>query len=134
MKLLARILIGFIFTAVAMAQSEPNTLVLSWDIPTERVNGDPLPLEEIDRYVLRCYLVDNPQERFTMDIPSVSNGGIFEGLFSDVFPVYGIFECELAVVDTWGLFSDFVVAEGPLVEHFPPEPNSPTNVLRLRAS
>lgn len=107
-----------------------STLTLTWTVPTERVNGDPLPASEISHYSLRCAPVGGGDHTF-MDIPSTADGGIYEGQMSGVFPGYGDYECELATVDTWGLSSDYVLAQNGPIEYRPAAPGVPTNVLIL---
>ena len=107
-----------------------STLTLTWTVPTERVNGDPLPIEEISHYDLRCEPVGGG-EVTRMEIPATADGGIFEGQLGSVFPAYGVYDCGLATVDTWGLSSDYVMLENGPVEYFPAAPGAPTNVLIL---
>lgn len=122
-----RLLVLLLFMNFAIA----STLTLTWEVPTERVNGDPMPIEEISHYELRC---SSGNDQLSLTIPSVSDGGIFESGMAELFGAYGVYDCSLAVVDTWGLYSDFVEVENGPIEYLPPAPGVPTNVLILRSN
>lgn len=108
-----------------------ETVTLTWDIPDSRMNGDFMPFEEISHYRLVCESQsgDNTAE---MEIPSTSDNGAFEGSLSSMFAEYGRYDCEMAVVDIFGLHSNYVVVQNGPIEYLPSRPGVPTNVLILK--
>lgn len=121
-----------LFATLALAE-ESGTVTFQWEPPTERVDGTPLdPATEIGFYELRCWDVETPGEYTTLEIPGQSEGGSYTSAMADLFPDYGHYECELSAVDNYGVYSDFVLAQGETpLPYLPPKPGSPTNVLIL---
>ena len=78
---------------------ENVTKVLTWDIPTEREDGTPLPIEQIRHYVLeyndRSVIIAKDQTSYTIN-----------GLSS------GVTTFTMWTVDSDGLISQITVAEG----------------------
>ena len=73
------------------------TLELSWDIPTERENGDALPLEEISAYTLRY----GTNEDSLSNVISISGGATTQYLLSDLSA--GQLYLQIATVDSDGI-------------------------------
>lgn len=128
-------------TSIAMAEENPTELkedlAVSFTTPVERVNGDPLTIEEISHYDFRCFVVsESPQENieyYSVDIPKHTEDGSkeFAIKMSELFPDYGDYNCEIATVDTDGLLSDYAFMAGGPVEFDPSKPEAPTNVILL---
>lgn len=80
-------------------------VTLSWTAPVERVNGQPMSVDEIGGYEIRVECPDKSPEVFTTD------GLIYEFMDGEMK------ECDfyIAVYDTDGLYSDFVKAVTPTI-------------------
>ena len=132
-------MIKFVYSPVAMLllvlASLPafaESVTLSWDPPTERVNGDALdPVTEIANYDLRCALQDTAEWTATVVVPGLSADGQFSAPLADVFPEFGRYDCEMAAVDTFGIYSDYTIVQNGPVEWLPGKPKGPTNLLIL---
>lgn len=120
------------FIAIAEeTDPEVTILTLTWDIPDTRMNGEPMSPDEISHYHFRCDLQDS-EVSVEMEIPSTTDDGIFEGQLSDIYTEYGFYNCEMAVVDTLGLYSNYVMVENGPIEYLPARPGVPTNFMILR--
>jgi hypothetical protein len=76
-------------------KSARGTIKATWTMPTERVNGDYIPIEELDYVCVYvnddpCVKVDSPGTKYTTPLP---------------MPV-GTHTVALVVCDIWGLCSD----------------------------
>lgn len=135
LKYVATLLLSMATLLGSVAYAEGTTISLSWTPPTERVNGEVLdPVTEIASYELRCSLVGETAFIAQLSIPGLSDVGSFESPLAAVFPQYGLYDCEMAAVDTFGIYSDFVVVENGPVEWLPGKPRTPTNLLILVGS
>jgi hypothetical protein len=115
-----------------MVYAEDTSVTLSWDPPTERVNGEALdPATDIASYELRCSLVGEAEYTAQLSIPGLSEIGAFSSPLATVFPTYGLYDCEMAAVDTFGIYSDYVIVQNGPVEWLPGKPQGPTNLLIL---
>jgi len=81
--------------AIAQVAKEPE-----WIIPIQRVNGDPLPIEEIAGYDLECYRVPSGETVYTTGLPATAT----EHATAAVFDA-GDFQCRMRTLDTDGLIS-----------------------------
>jgi hypothetical protein len=78
-----------------------SSLKLSWVVPTERVNGDALMLNEIKGYQF-CYTVDDSSE--ACEIFDVINPAQSEFTIPN-WPA-GVYRITLATIDTNNIYSD----------------------------
>lgn len=120
-----------VFADDSRALTEESQVTFQWTPPTERVNGRPLdPVTEIASYALRCTEVDGDKV-FNTDLPGFVSEGEYVTTIGELLPEYGYYNCALAAVDTFGLYSDYVVAvgeDGSAIEFIPARPSSPFNV------
>lgn len=126
-------LLVIMFCLPALAEETPSSVTFQWTPPTERVNGDALDAStEISYYDLRCWNIETPEEYTYLQIPGQSTEGSYTSTISELLPEYGYYECELAAVDAWGTYSDYVLAESDNpIPYLPPKPGTPTNILIL---
>lgn len=108
------ILLAFLASSVAADR-------LSWEPPTERVNGDPLAPEEISHYNLYC------GDQVTQ-IPGLTNTGDYPLSLDKMLPGYGSYDCTLTAVDTDGLESD---PSNVVVLAMTAPPGSPTRFILI---
>jgi hypothetical protein len=87
--------------AVAPSGTSSSTVKLSWVVPTQRVNGVALMLNEIKGYQL-CYTVDDGIE--ACEIFEVSDPAQSE--FTLPNWAAGVYRITLATVDTNNIYSD----------------------------
>jgi hypothetical protein len=87
--------------AVAPSSTGSSTVKLSWVVPTQRVNGDALMLNEIKGYQF-CYTVDDGSE--ACEIFDVSDPAQSEFTIPN-WPA-GVYRITLATVDTNNIYSD----------------------------
>jgi hypothetical protein len=78
-----------------------SSFILSWVVPTQRVNGDALMLNEIKGYQF-CYTVDDGSE--ACEIFDVSDPAQNEFTITN-WPA-GVYRITLATVDTNNIYSD----------------------------
>ena len=87
--------------AVSPSSAGSSTVKLSWVVPTQRVNGDALLLNEIKGYQF-CYTVDDGSE--ACEIFEVSSPAQSEFTVPN-WPA-GVYRITLATVDTNNIYSD----------------------------
>jgi hypothetical protein len=87
--------------AVAPSGTSSSTVKLSWVVPTQRVNGVALMLNEIKGYQL-CYTVDDGIE--ACEIFEVSDPAQSEFTLPN-WPA-GVYRITLATIDTNNIYSD----------------------------
>ena len=103
----------------AMAQ-ESSVAKLTWDAPTTRVDGQPLPMDEIANYNLCCGDVQT-------SIPKSTETGSYEVSRADILSGYGEHVCYMTTVDTDGLES--TPSKRVTIAWEKVAPNAPTNLL-----
>ena len=88
-----------------VSEEASSSVTLHWFPPTERVNGEDMEGSEIGGYEVRYRdNVDKPYE-----VVVINDGSIEKLLLIDI-PNVATFSFEVAVFDTNGIYSDFVVA------------------------
>ena len=119
--------------AVVTADWDPPAYDLSWEPPTERVDGTPIdPTADIAHYVLYCGIAEEgPFETVAYEIPGQAEEGAHEVLMGEVFPEYGEYYCRMTAVDNDGFESDYSPETVMLVWDVAP-PRAPTQLLRIR--
>lgn len=104
MRFLFLLCLLFAFTLPATAQEAPEAaapIVIEWDRPTARVDGQPLSTDEIAGYQLGCSMQAGVYDAVDLVIP----GGAaeeHETRRADILPGYGEYYCALRTVDTDG--------------------------------
>ena len=110
-----------LLAATAMAED----VTLTWQPPTERVNGVAFDVTtELDRYDIICSTEDN---EVTETVPGMSE--VSEHTFDaiDAFGnSYGEYQCYIRAVDTFGLMSE---AAGPVVVSWEPAAPKPPSLF-----
>lgn len=98
-----------LLAGVATAQ-EPagRSVVLDWNIPTERENGEALPVEEIGGYEIR-YSVDGGEPESLVVPDGTATGYQLDGLSG------GSYQFTISAYDTDGLYSEFVSVEARVI-------------------
>lgn len=117
------VLLGVLASVLALPALADNLGHISWQIPTERENGDRMEPEEIGGYEVR-YLSGGEEQ--TLIIPDgTATGYDLDGL--EPAPDTGQPSMPVAVYDTNGLYSDFVPIDvripsppGPLQTSYSP--------------
>lgn len=114
----------------AVPEGQIPSFTIQWEPPVARVNGESIdPVTEIQEYDLRCYEVDVPGIFYNVTIPGLSSEGSFSIRKEDLLNGYGSYNCELAAIDTDGLYSDYAqMQNGPLIWQASP-PGAPTNLI-----
>lgn len=110
------LLIGSSFIATKVYAQDEATIELRWETPTERENGDNLPLDEIDGYEVRYWPSDaeEPMDvRESVIVPDNTAVGY------ELSVPAGQWDIEVAVYDTDGLYSNFVMIEPTTVNAAP---------------
>lgn len=105
---------------------------LSWDGPSERVDGSPLDrATEIEFYTLLCGSEEEgPYDEISYQIPGLSDEGRHEANLEDFIPEAGVYFCRLTATDTDGLTSDY--SENFVeVERKVAPPKAPTNFIKF---
>lgn len=103
--LIVAVVLLALVSGVAIAQeSEGRSVVVSWDIPTERENGGPLSVEEIGGYEIR-YSVDGGEAESVVIPDGSATGYQLSGLSG------GEYRLTIAAYDVNGLYSEFVSLE-----------------------
>jgi hypothetical protein len=86
--------LSFVLTIV-----DSQSVTLSWDAPTTRVNGDPLPLEELDHYEVSYYR--------TGESPTLVSVDIAQSSFTTNGLPPGTYHFQVKVIDNWALESEY---------------------------
>lgn len=106
------------------------TKTATWVIPTERVNGDALPLAEISRHELVCQRTSGEVVLTVTEIPAASTTLQTDPVFDA-----GEFICRMRTADTegriseWGDSNVFIVGRCDVSDCRPTPPQSITIVL-----
>ena len=80
---------------------EPNSVLVSWQIPDERENGEDLPMSDIGGYELMYRRVGE----LAYTAITLTNQNLSQHLVTDLIP--GQYEFLIAAFDSEGLYSDF---------------------------
>lgn len=95
-----------LFGVVSVVAATFSHITLTWDIPTERVNGAPLPPEEIKSYKIYYTLNGVEYDPIEIDHPEISYSLPIQGP--------GLYEFQISTVAVVGHNNgSLVYAEGP---------------------
>lgn len=115
--------LGLLMTMPLWAEA---TKTASWQIPTQRVNGDALSIEEIAGYDLVCQRVDGGEVVYTLtDIPATDTSHVTPAVFDA-----GDFICRMrthsadGLQSTWGESNVFTVGRCDVTDCSPMPPSS----------
>ena len=95
------LLVFLIFLITAPLWAAVNKDV-TWVPPTERVNGDPLPLAEIASYDLECVRTGTGEVIYNAQLAGDDTAHETGAVFDE-----GEFQCRMRTVDTGGLVSEW---------------------------
>lgn len=122
------LLIPFLaFLVISLAEAGQRDLNLSWQPPTERVDGTPMnPASELREYRLTC------GDRVTVIPPLMPSEQPYQFLYHEVLPGYGAFQCFMTSVDIDGLESPG--SEPIELAWRPSPPMAPTNLIVIKGA
>ncbi len=117
-------LFGFLVTAI-LAPQIASAETLSWEPPTEYMNGDPLdPATDLSNYFFKC------DGGISINIPATGEGtNSYPLVKRDIFPDYGTYDCYMTAVSTEQLESS--PSNIVTIPYDPTKPNSPINLIIL---
>lgn len=114
----------------ACPEPAPGQVVVCWEPPTTRVDGQPLAPEEIAHYDVSCVVSGteiSPVAVPVYEIPANAETHEHAVTYSDLLAEYGAYDCALRTVDTDGLRSGW--SNTVTLTWEPAPPGVPVNVL-----
>lgn len=113
----SKLLLSVVFFILASVTQAATQIIVTWQPPTEREDGQPISASEISGYTLRCGGV----------ITQLPPGDSYTGSIADVLPGYGATDCTLSAVDQNGLESQ--PSDPVTVLWTPGKPRAPTTII-----
>lgn len=126
-----RLLILLLFVAPLVFAQVPRTVTI--ERATERMNGDPLPLDEIAWHDIQCHVQGSEEPLFTIEGPAAGGATATPAVFVDG----QTYVCQARTIDTggrasptWSVSAPFTVGRCEVSDCRPAPPKSVVIVIQ----
>ena len=106
MKKLITLAALLVTASVCAQQGYPRDITLSWENPSQYVDGSPIEAGDLESVRIECYRQNDPTPAFTSTVPDTGEGQSQTETFTGVIPQPGTYNCFAYAIVVDGTESD----------------------------